>query len=101
MAKEKVSDLKKDLKKYSGLEALANSAGGKTLKKGLVRDIIAIVDRLGANYSTLTMQEFISHCAEMRTKKTLLDILINAPLNANGSETALEEYLTLNPEDRE
>lgn len=106
MRKEKkpltrLDEIKKDVKKYSSIKVVADSPGGKVIRAGLIKDIITITDKLGANFSSLTMQEFISYSAELKCKKTLLDMFYNSYQNAEGANEALEKYLEQNPENRE
>ena len=68
MSKDKRSDIIADeLKKVSSIEAVYSSEGGKLLFNSLMADAVSCIDTLGAKYATLTRQEFMALCAEMKT----------------------------------
>lgn len=90
---ERIDIIKDELKKFSKIEALALSEGGRILFKSLLSDVVSCVDTLGAKYNTLNQQEFISLCADMKTKLDLTRILNKSTKNKEQAKLDLEEAL--------
>lgn len=97
--KTKRESLEDNLGKYNALQALSISEGGLILRKSLVKDIIRDTEKLSNNYSTYSMQEFISIGATLKTNLTLLNTLKNAKANSDGANEELKEFLEAEPQD--
>lgn len=81
------------LGKFQALQALSISEGGIILQKAVIKDIIRDIEVLSNNYKTLTMQEFISIGATLKSNLTMFNTLKNATENRNGAKEELEKYL--------
>lgn len=82
-----------ELDAASALEAVSASTGGKLLSSALVSDVVDLIDALGSKYRTLTHLEFISLCADMKTKLDLMRSLSRAKKNKDYLKEILEEKL--------
>jgi hypothetical protein len=80
-----------DLKKYTALEALSKSEGGKVLMEACLMDIIDCVDRLSGNPHTL--ENYIMISCRLTEKLATYRILKNAEENINLTKIAIEEAL--------
>jgi len=69
MTKEEV---KTDIKKFSALEAVSNSEGGKILVTSLEKDITSSVDELSGKYKTATLNEMVALCARLSERLSML-----------------------------
>lgn len=90
---EGVRGIAKDLDDASSLSALADSEGGKLLQKSLVTDVVSVIDSLTSRYDKLTMQEFISLCAEAKTKIDMARAISRARKNKKYLEGLLSDAL--------
>ncbi len=90
---ETVKETAADIDKYGSLEAVYSSPGGQLLVKANIADVISDIDTLCAHYATLTLQEFIAKCADMKSKLDLIRALANSPKNKDDAMAALEEAL--------
>lgn len=90
---EKIEIISDELKKFSKLEAVALSEGGSLLFKSLMADAVSCIDTLGAKYNSLNVQEFISLCAEMKTKLDLARVMKKSTKNKDQAKADLEEAL--------
>jgi len=104
MAKVKITDEQKanhpeieeimnDANKYSAIDAVAISEGGKILIGSLTSDIVSDIDTLCAKYSKFTIQEFISTCSDMKNKLDLLRTLSRAYKNKQDTLDLISETL--------
>lgn len=91
--KEKVEMITAELDRVSKIEALTLTDGGKLLFNSLMKDIVSNVETLTVKYSSLTQMEFISICAEMKTKLDLARAMNKAPKNKDIAQKDLEEAL--------
>ena len=91
---ESVRGIASDLDKASSLSAVSDTEGGKLLLASLVSDIVGIVDGLSMKYSTLTMQEFVSLCAEMKSKTDLARAISRSKKNKAYLVELLDDALT-------
>jgi hypothetical protein len=69
MTKEEV---KSDIQKFSAIEAVSNTAGGKIIITSLERDLTSVIDELSSKYKTATRDELVSICASLSAKLALL-----------------------------
>jgi hypothetical protein len=92
-AHPEVVDMLEDLGKLASIEALSRSEGGKILVSSLVKDIVGSVDILCAKYSLLTIQEFVSVCADMKSKIDLLRVVSRAKKNVTDLQSMIEDTL--------
>jgi hypothetical protein len=93
---EKIDIISEELSKFSKLEALALSEGGQILFKSLMADVSSGIDTLINRYSSLTQLEFISICADIKTKLDLARILKKSEKNKDQAKSDLEEALLEN-----
>lgn len=82
-----------DLDKAYALEALSNFEGGKILIKGLISDIVSIVDSLALKYKKLSHVEMIVLCADLKSKMDVMRAITRARKNRDLLEGDLEEAL--------
>jgi hypothetical protein len=92
--KQEEKEIKDDLEAVSAISAIADQEGGKKLVRGLVTDIVGCVDTLCSKHKTLTMQEFISVCAEMKTKLDMVRVIKRARKNKKYLEELLADTLS-------
>lgn len=92
--KKEIESIEEDLKNISSLAVIGQTEGGKILVKSLVTDIIAVVDTLCSKHKELTTQEFVSLCAEMKTKIDMARVIDRAEGNKKYLEELLKETLT-------
>lgn len=88
-----VEEMQKDLKKFSSLEAVSLSEGGKILIESLIVDIVNSVDTLGNRYGDMSIQQFVSICAEMKSKLDLVRVLTRAKKNKLDLKDLIAETL--------
>ena len=98
--KEKTEKESKEEKlgKYNALQALSISEGGVIVKKAIIKDIVREIEKLSNNYSSYSMQEFVSTGATLKANLTLYNTLKNAKDNAEGANEELKAYLEQNPD---
>ena len=60
-----------DIEKFSALDVVATSEGGKILVKGLIEDVVNNLDGMLVNAKTMSIQEFVSVCASMKAQLDL------------------------------
>lgn len=89
LTKEEVKD---DVAKYSILQSVADSEGGKLLKKTLISDLVYEITKL-LSYRKLTLQEFITISAAIEVRWSLLLPLKNSKINKKDSEKELAKIL--------
>lgn len=65
----------KDIRKYSSLEAVSTTPGGKILVTSLKKDIAAVIDELTSKYKTSNHTEMIALCATLHARLSLLRVL--------------------------
>lgn len=92
-ANPEIADMVDDLGKISAITVIGDSQGGKILVKSLVSDVVGNVDTLCAKYSTLSLQEFISLCADMKSKLDLIRVITRARKNKKSLEAMIGETL--------
>lgn len=85
--------IKKDLKKYAALEAVALSEGGKILVDNLVVDILAGLDRLGSMYKGSTLDQLLPVIADIDNKRDILRVIIRSKKNKQLAYDALADEL--------
>lgn len=95
-----IKELQKDLSLAQALDSVSISEGGKILIESLKKDVISCCDTLAGRYTELTQPEFISICADMKSKLDLLRTLLRAPKNKKYLLKVLKEALN-EPEDSE
>jgi hypothetical protein len=64
-----------ELDRVSAISAIYDMKGGKILIKSLMTDIVSSIDTLCCKYQTLTNQEFVGLCANIKTKLDLAKTL--------------------------
>lgn len=79
--KEQKEEYEQEARKYSSLEALANTEGGKILIQGLQKDITAAIDVLAIKYKTASEIELRSACANLAVNLAVLRTMTNAKQN--------------------
>ena len=71
-------DIKKDIQKYSSIDAISNSQGGKIVVTSLRKDVVSTIDELISKYKTLSHTEMIALCATLHARLSLLRVLTRA-----------------------
>lgn len=92
-ARPDIKDMTEDLGKVSAITAIQNSEGGQILVRSLITDVVSSVDTLSLKYATLSLQEFIALCADMKSKLDLLRVITRAKKNKKGLEGLIAETL--------
>lgn len=91
--KEEREEIKKDLGAVAAITAIADMEGGKTLVKNLLKDVVSCVDSVCSHHETLTLQQFISLGAEMKTKLDMVRVISRSKKNKKYLEELLAEPL--------
>lgn len=82
-----------ELQRVSAIEAFYLSEGGSILFKSLMSDVVSSVETLSYRYQSLSQQEFISLCADMKTKLDLARVMSKAGKNKDQAHKDLEQAL--------
>lgn len=88
-----IKNMLEDLDVIASVSRIAESKGGLVLINGLVKDVVGAIDTLASKHMTLTLQEFIGICAEIKTKLDLVRALKRAPKNRKTLQEMIEETL--------
>jgi hypothetical protein len=75
---DKKNEIKEDIIKFSSLDAINNTSGGKILILSLKKDIISSIDELSSKYKTSTHIELIALLARLSERLTMLRVLNRA-----------------------
>lgn len=73
-----IDDVKKDIRKYSSIDAVSNSEGGKIVVSSLQKDIVSVIDDLASKYKTSSHVELIALCATLQARLALLRVLVRS-----------------------
>lgn len=92
-AHPEINEMMDDLDKVAAIEAVSSSEGGRKLVKELTKDIVSSVDTLCTKYATMTMQEFVSLCADMKSKIDLTRVITRSKKNKEYLENLISETL--------
>jgi len=92
-------EIEKDLKRYSDIEALTNTDGGKHLKKRCLDNIVSAVDTIATQFQDLTHIQMIAIAAKLNERLNMYRVLSNAKDSVDVTREALEEALNLEDED--
>lgn len=90
---DKVEEIKKDIKKFSAIDAISNTEGGKIIVKSIQKDVISSIDDLSSKYKTATHIELISLCARLSERLSLLRVLNKAKKLKKLAQEELEFIL--------
>ncbi len=96
MIKDYIESIKKDIRKYSAIEAVKDSDGGRELITTLQKDISSVIEDIAGNYKTLSHIELVTKCARLSEKLSMLKVLERAKKNR---ELALDALKTAQRED--
>lgn len=88
-----VAEIKDELGSFAALEAVANSEGGQLLISSHMKDVVSIVDSLGANYNVYSHTQLMAMCAEMKTKLDMVRTLTRAEKNKTFMQETLDAAL--------
>ena len=75
------TEIEKDLKKYSALDGLAISEGGKILIETLKTDVISTINELRFKSRELSHIELMGLCIKLNEKLNIISVLNNAEEN--------------------
>lgn len=81
MNTESINDTKKSLKKYSSIEVVSNTEGGKIIIDSIKSDIVSTIDEISSKYKTVSHTELIALSAKLSERLNILRIFNNAPKN--------------------
>lgn len=84
-------ETEKDIKKYSAIEAMSLTDGGKILRITLEKDVLSAVDTICTKYKTVSHTELIALCAGLAERLVVLRILNRAPKNKEAALKFLTE----------
>ena len=90
---ETLSMIAEDLARVSAISAIHDMEGGKILVKSLMTDVVSSIDTLCFKYQTLTNQEFVGLCANIKTKLDLAKTLKRSVKAKKQAEEDLENAL--------
>lgn len=90
---DKKEEIKKDIQKFSAIEAVSNTTGGKILLKSLQKDVVSTIDELSSKYKTTSHLEMIALCAKLSEKLILLRVLNKAKKLKKLAQEELEFIL--------
>lgn len=82
-----------DLQTVAAISAIADMEGGKLLVSNLVKDVVGTIETLGVKYKTLTLQEFVGICADMKSKLDLARVIARSKKNKEYLDGELEKIL--------
>lgn len=82
-----------DLDVAAALDVVAISEGGKMIVKGLLTDIVGVIETLSVKYDHLTIQQFVALCASMKEKLDLMRAITRAPKTRADLQEKLDELL--------
>ena len=99
--KEKTKEVKKDIKKYSSLEALQNTDGGKLLMTALKTDIGSCLDEISTKYKTASHAELLAVCAKFAANLALFRSIFRSSKNKKLALEELNAILEESEEDEE
>jgi hypothetical protein len=71
-------EVKKDIQKFSAIDAISSTVGGKIVVKNLQKDIVSTIDELCSKYKTTPHIEMIALCSRLSERLTLLRVLTKA-----------------------
>ena len=86
-------EVEKDLKKFTQLESLANSEGGKILIDACIDDIKSIIDSIAYSTPKQSIEQYIGLTCELKEKLAMYNILKNAKKNVELTRETLKEIL--------
>lgn len=86
-------DIIKDVQKFSAIDAISATTGGKIVVKSLQKDITSCIDELSSKYKTSSHIELIAICAKLSEKLTLLRVLTKAKKLKKLAQEELEFLL--------
>ncbi len=86
-------EIQKDIKKYSSIEAVEKSDGGKLLIASLEKDIVSCIDELSAKIKIATHIELVAIVAKMSERLTLLRVIRRAKKLKNLATKELDFLL--------
>jgi len=91
--KEKIEMLQEDLRLQKSIAEIRNSEGGKTIVKGMIKDVISAIENIADNHNTLTQQEFIALGAKVRVNIDLIKVITSSQGNMEYYQDLLEKEL--------
>ena len=84
-------DIKRDIKKYSGLEAISTNVGGKELVENIQSRLVSALESLISKYKSGKVEELIPLIAVMDEQLYILRTLTRASKNKDLAIEALKE----------
>lgn len=87
------NEIREDIKKYSAIEAVALSDGGKLIMTSLKKDIVSSVDKLCSDYKEASHTELIATISQMASKIALLRTFNRSSKNKKIAQEELELLL--------
>lgn len=91
-------EIRKDLGNIAALEAVANSEGGKILRKLCAQDVTSSIDTICGGFTNLTHTELIAHCARLKERLDMYRVITNVKRNKDVVLEALEAALEEDPD---
>jgi hypothetical protein len=100
MENEKEKELKEDIQKYSDIEAVALSHGGKRIIAGLKKDVFNLISAAGsAAKNGASYNELVGINIALDEKINMLNMFTNSSENKKDANKLFEELMKLeNPE---
>jgi len=82
-----------DLEKASAISIVFESEGGKMLISGLITDVTNSLETMISACKTLTMQEFVAYCCDIKSKIDLIKALKRSKENKDFLANLLKEEM--------
>lgn len=90
-----------EIKKYSDLESLANSEGGKLLIEGLEKDFMSVIHTLRGKYMNTELKDLLPLLAKLDIQLDLIEILKGSSKAKDAEVAILKEILAKEGENLE
>ena len=87
-------EVKEDIKKYSAIDAVSSTPGGKIVVTSLKKDIVTTIDELISKYKTSSHIEMLALCATLHARLSLLRVLNRSKKLKKLAQEELEFILT-------
>ena len=87
-------EIKEDIKKYSAIDAVSSTPGGKIVVTSLKKDITSTIDELISKYKTSSHTDMIALCATLHARLSLLRVLNRSKKLKKLAQEELEFILT-------
>lgn len=88
-----IETVEKETRKLASIEAMSLTEGAEYIAESLISDVVSAITTLSIKYPTLTMQEFVSLGAELKSKMDLLKVIHRSAKNAKEFADSIAETI--------